>query len=275
MNKFKKILKEPILLFLLLGITLFILYSLSTRFVERRNRQIVVSQSQIAILQESFRKTWNRTPTEKELSAQIDNYIMDEIFFREAVAMGLDKTDPAVKRRLRQIIELMLDDYTTIFPNEAQLRIYLSEHPEKFQEDPRISFRHLYYPFEEKEKAENFLSSLQKDYSLEAKHTESLMMIPAAFNGESQKEISRLFGNRFTDQVFTAEIGKWIGPVESAYGWHLVLINEKIDGLVPDLNEIWDVVEREWAVERKNALKEEQYKIMREQYKISIEGNEG
>ena len=54
--------------------------------------------------------------SEKEIKAQIDNFIKDEVFFKEAVAMGLDKSDPAVKRRLRQLMELMMELMIVVTP---------------------------------------------------------------------------------------------------------------------------------------------------------------
>jgi hypothetical protein len=271
MKTIKKAIKEPFILFFLLGTVLFITYIQTTNYIDKKNRKIYVNKGQIDLLEESFRKTWIRNPTENELSAQIDNFVMDEIFFKEAVAMGLDKTDPAVKRRLRQIMEMMLDDYATIYPSENQLRKYLSEHLDKFRLDPMISFRHLYYPFEDKEEAIIQLSRLQKGMSIDKDYAGGLLLVASEFENESQREIKKLFGNSFTLKVFELEVGNWQGPIESAYGWHLVKVSQLTEGKIPDLNEIWDEVEREWSFERKKQMKEEQYKIMREQYEVIIE----
>lgn len=271
MKTIKKIIKEPLVLSILAGIFIYIAYTHATGYIDSKNKQIHVSKARIELLKESFRKTWNRDPTGKELKASVENFVMDEIFFKEAVEMGLDKTDPAVKRRLRQIMELMLDDFATIYPTEVQLRKYLSDHPEKFRRDSRISFQHVYFPMEDKEKAVSFLIRLQKSLSIDERSAANLLMIPNEFDDESEREIERLFGKYFTGNVFELETGNWHGPVESAYGWHLVNVSNRIKGEVPDLNEIWDVVEREWSVERKKKIKEEQHKVMREQYNVTIE----
>ena len=267
-----RILKEPIVLFILLGIMLFIVYAgISERYLDR-DRTILVSPGQIAMLEESFTKTWNRPPTGEELRAQIDNFIMDEIFYREALEMGLDQTDLAVKRRLRQIMEMMLDDYATIYPTEDQLQIYLTENPEKFRTNPEFSFRHLYFDFSEKENAEEFLRLLKQDASAANGHNKGLVMLPSEFESESQSGIERLFGTDFARQLTELAVNSWQGPVVSAYGLHLVYINQRVDGDIPGLQEIWDLVEREWTAERKQALKEEQYNILRKQYKIEVAG---
>jgi hypothetical protein len=274
MNTLRKIVREPLLLFVLFGTLMYIIYSQSADYIDKKNKQIFISSAQIGLLEEAFRKTWNRNPTQDETKAQIQNLVMDEVFFKEAVAMGLDKTDPAIKRRLRQVLELMLDDYATIYPTENQLRDYLNAHPDKFQRDPLISFRHLYYPIEDKEEALNLLLRLKQGKPFDENAIVGLLLVPNQFENERKLEVGKLFGNIFTQKLFELEPGNWQGPLESAYGWHLVKISEKVVPGLPELNEIWDLVEREWSVESKKEMKEMQYQAMREQYEIIVEQQE-
>ncbi len=271
MKKIIRLFKEPLLLFFLLGIISFLLYTKATAYIEKKNRQIFVSESQVELLKESFKKTWFRPPTQNELDGNIDNYVMDEVFYREAVTMGLDKTDPGVKRRLRNLMELMMDEYTTIYPTENQLRKYLSEHPDKFRKEPRISFQHLYFPFENKKEAMDLLQTLQKNEAVEEKYIGHPLMIPSEFENESKRSIENLFGKDFSTDIFIVETDNWNGPVESAYGWHLVYVGQLTKGELPDLNEIWDQVENEWTAKRKREMREEQYEMMRERYEIAVE----
>ena len=273
-NKFLKIIGEPITLFFILGFLLFLLYQLVTDYYDQRNRRIVVTQGQVELLSESFSKTWNRAPTERELNAQIENYIKDEVFYKEAVVLGLDKSDPAVKRRLRQIMELMMDDMATVYPSEDQLKKYLSEHPDKFRQDPRIDFRHIYFSTENKEEAYQILNKLKSNLPVDESNFGGLSLIPNQFSSESYQAIERLFGKSFTDQIFELEPGAWHGPIESAYGFHLVFLGQIEEGYVPELAEIWDQVEREWALERKMEIKERQYQMIKEKYNISFEDYE-
>ena len=271
MKRFLKLLREPLFLFFFFGFLLFYLYTKVSSLVEQKNRQIFVSAGQIELLAESFTRTWSRTPTKDELISQIDNYVMDEIFFKEAVAMGLDKTDPAVKRRLRQLMEMMLDDYASVYPSEDQLRNYLSEHPDKFRLDPRISFRHIHFPMGDRQKAMDLLPGLQDGSVRPESYSGSMVMISDQFVEQSRREIARIFGDLFTAIIFELEEGIWHGPLESAYGWHLVKTGQRTEGEVPDLTEIWDQVEREWSFDMRRMIKEEQYQKMRESYQITIE----
>lgn len=269
-TKKRKYLREPLFLFVSMGVLLFILYSFLSSQLNQNNKQIVVNASQVAFLTETFKKTWNRDPTEKEITAQIENHIKDEVFYREAVAMGLDKSDPAVKRRLRQLLELMMDDASNAFPSEEQLRTYLQENAEKFEEDPLITFDQVYFA-EDKTAADAQLDRSSGKGSIDRSQTSTLALLPSSFSDEPSFSIERSFGQQFTQQLFAQETGKWAGPIRSAYGWHLVYIEEIQAGKVPELDEIWDEVEREWALERKNQKKEQQYEQMKSNYKIVFE----
>jgi hypothetical protein len=266
-----RILKEPIVLFFLFGGLIFLLYTAATSLAVQKEKQIVVSIEQVEMLQASFAKTWQRPPDQKELDGLIQSYIQDEVFYREAVAMGLDKSDRAVKRRLRQTMELILDDYTTVYPTEAQLQAYLSANTGKFTVDPRISFRHQYFGMEEKEKAISQLSSLRGGKVGNDVPMAGLNLLPDHFEDETHQKVSGTFGNEFANSLFEVEVGSWRGPIKSAYGWHLVLVSELAPGIVPPLNDIWDIVEREWSLERKTKLKDEQYARMKARYEISVQ----
>ena len=266
--------KSPLFLFVFFGVALFLGYSWITAFIERQNKTITVSYMQYEMQKELFSKTWNRPPSEKELKGQIDNLVMDEIFYREGVALGLDKSDQAIKRRIRQMVELMLEDFTTVTPNENQLRTYLNENPEKFKTDFKLSFEQLFFKNEEKLEAEQFLIKLKSDNSLAKTHTGNLSMIPDRFINETSRGISGYLGSDFTQIIMDTDSKEWFGPVQSPFGYHLVKVLDKTPGKLPDLNEIWAQVEREWSNERKIALKNEHYEKLKEQYEIVYEKSE-
>jgi hypothetical protein len=273
-NSILKFLREPIVLFFLFGLILFIVYERTTTYYELKNKKITVTEAQIQLLKETFAKTWNREPTEEELEAQIENLIKDEIYYKEAVDLGLDRSDIAVKRRLRQIMEMMMDDMATVYPSEDQLKTYLSENQDKFRRDPYISFRHIYFSSENRETALDVLGKLKDTLPVDERSFDGLALIPNEFSEESYRSVERLFGKSFTEEVFTLKPGIWQGPVESAYGYHLVYISELTEGFVPELSEIWEEVEREWSVEKRTQVKDQQYQKIRERYTISFVENE-
>jgi len=254
-----------------MGFLLFIIYKISSNYIDRKNSEILVDANQINLLTASFEKRSNRTPDKDELQTLIESHIKDEVFYREAVAMGLDKSDPAIKRRLRQIIELMLDDYSDVYPSENQLLEYLSVHSEKFIQDPTISFVHRFFAMDKKQEAMEELSKLQEGTDSEISQNQGLNLIPDEFENVSQQEVRSTFGQIFSNDIFEMSTDSWQGPVASAYGWHLVYVSQRIEGEIPPLSEIWDVVEREWTLERKQKMKEAQFEKMKERYDVVVE----
>ena len=95
-------------------------------------------------------------------------------------------------------------------------------------------------------------------------------MIPSRFENESEIEIEKLFGSSFSEELFKLDVGEWLGPVASAYGWHLVKVEEKSAGEVPGLEMVRAQVEREWKVEQQKLIKEKQYNQMKSRYNISV-----
>lgn len=250
-----------------------VIYSNVSQYYSLHNQQIIVRASQIELLRETFTQTWNRPPTEQEMAGLINNHIKDEVYYKEAVALGLDKTDLAVKRRLRQMMELMLDDNAQVYPSEDQLREYMNANPEKFMNDAIISFQQIYFKPEEEGKARNALSGLLDD-TFDEGDVGSMIMIPPQFENEINSRVESTFGKEFTTEIFELKSGDWQGPIRSAYGWHLVKINFIQEPQLPDLNEIWDEVEREWSFERKQLIMEEQYEEIRDRYTITFENKE-
>ena len=271
LEKILRLIREPVVLFFLLGFLFFILYSLALSHFGKKKNQIAVTSDQIEILATSFDKIWKRPPSDSELDALIENFVKDEVFYREAIKMGLDKADETIKRRLRQNMELILDDYSSAYPTENQLQSYLLDHTDKFRQDSRISFSHEYFAMAEKEKAKQRLSIIQKGITDNVIYSNSLGLLPDSFDDETETRINQIFGEDFFAMIFDLELGIWQGPIASSYGWHLVRASEKSIGTVPALSEIWDQVEREWLLERKMDMKQEQFEKLRAKYHITIQ----
>lgn len=271
MEKLSALAKSPLFHFVFFGVLLFTAYSLITDTIARQNKTVRVDATQVQMQREYFKKTWNREPNEEELKAQIENIVMDEIFYKEAVALGLDKSDPAIKRRLRQMMEMMFEDYSTQAPNENQLRTYLNAHKDKFRRESRLSFEHLYFDYEDINQAEELLPLLKGNEALAEKYRGGLSMIPDTFKQETSHEIRRYFGNDFTQLLFESDLKGWFGPVASSYGYHLVKVSEQLPGELPELNEIWSEVEREWSAQQKVDMREAYHNKLKERYEVVIE----
>ena len=106
----KRLLTEPLLHFLVLGAALFGLFNLVGKKETEQPAAIVVSAARIENLANGFARTWQRPPTTQELRGLIDDHVRDEVFYREGKALGLDRDDIVIRRRLRQKMEFMAED---------------------------------------------------------------------------------------------------------------------------------------------------------------------
>ncbi len=270
--------KEPLLHFLLLGGALFALFQSVGGFdspdIEQTD-EIVVTAGRIDSLSQNFGKVWQRPPTEQEIEGLIQEHIREEVLYREALAMGLDRDDMIVRRRLRQKIEFLSEDLASLdAPKEEELQAFLTAHPERFRRETRFSIRQVYLNANKRgQSAEaDALALLAKlrEQDGDAATIGDPLMIEHRFENETEREISRALGSQFLQALLDTPTGSWQGPVTSGYGLHLVHIGKRIDGKIPDLAEVREAVQREWTAAKRKQSNEAFYEMLRERYTISV-----
>ncbi|MEJ2322437.1 MAG: peptidylprolyl isomerase [Gammaproteobacteria bacterium] len=274
MLQLNKFWREPLLHFLLIGAALFILFDLTREESGDPANRILVSESQVEQLAAQFKRTWLRPPTEQELSGLIESYVRDEIYYREALAMGLDRNDPQVRQRMRLKLEFLLEDLTAQQPPaDEMLEAYLQQNPEKFRIAPRLSFRQVFLSFDRGQAleadAEKLLAELQAGAMAETLGDPT--MLPNEQTAATERMIARSFGEKFAQAVMALEPGAWQGPLFSGFGAHLVRVTDHMEGRLPELAEIRSEVEQEYLAERRRELKELAYRKLREGYEVVIE----
>ena len=274
MTFIRKLWREPLVHFLLIGAALFVFYDQTREQGSEAPNRIVMSSGEVEQLAANFKRTWMRPPTETELSALIENYVREEVFYREALAMGLDQSDPVVRQRMRSKLEFILEDLSSAEVADEVLLAYLKEHPDKFRTQPQVSFQQVYLSPDARTdlaaEAEVLLDRLNGGAAPESLGDPTL--VPYAFTLASQAEIERTLGERFGRGVVELVPGDdWVGPVFSAYGGHLVKVSERVDARLPGMSEIRELVEREYLVERRNEIKDLAYAKLREGYDVTIE----
>ena len=274
----KKLLQDPLLHFLLIGAALFLVFGLIKSPAGNEENRIIITGGDIDSLQANFLRTWQRPPTKEELSGLIDDKVRDEIAYREALAMGLDQDDAVIRRRLRMKMELLVEDIAGLSsPSDEELAAFLHEHMDSFRQEPQVSFKQVYLNSDRRgagveEDAQKLLAKLAAAGPGADPGTYSdPNMLPEEFTLYHASDVERLFGASFAGGVFQVQTGKWTGPVQSSYGLHLVFVSERIEGRDPELSEVRDAVEREWAAERRREFKEDIYKKLRERYTVVIE----
>jgi len=270
----KKFLHEPLLHFLLIGGGLFLLFNLiNGESIDKPNR-IVVSQGQVALLAANFARTWERQPTDEEMAALVDNYLLDEVYYREALALGLDEDDSVIRRRLRQKLGFILEDTAALLnPDDVELTAYMDAHAEQFRVQPQVSFRQIYLSRDTRGDIDADASEILA--RLQAGEDPQLLgdriMLADAYTLASRDDIKRRFGEGFAHQLLTVMPGDWTGPLTSGFGGHLVLITEIKPGRMPELAEVKEAVKREWLLARTEELKQNTFRKLLENYEVVMQ----
>jgi hypothetical protein len=271
--------REPLLHFLLIGSGLFLLYNVLNRGESDAPRDVVVSEARVEALAENFAKTWMRPPTAPEIKGLIDDYVAEEVYYREGVAMGLDRDDLVIRRRLRQKMEFISADVAAATPpTDAQLRAYLERHAEKFLMPPRLTFQQVYFSTDKRGEAaardaEKLLAALNAGRG-PANPVEAgdPTLLPSAMESASPQDIANAFGSEFAAAIEEAAVGQWAGPIPSGFGMHLVKVDQREAGTAPTLAEIRPLVEREWEAEQRKTVEKDLLDKLRAKYDIRIEG---
>jgi len=269
----KKLLREPLVHFLIIGVAIFLWYGLTRDVVSEAPKRIVISSGQLEQLTENFKRTRMRSPTQGEMAGMVESLVREEVFYREALAMGLDQNDPQVRRRMRMKLEFILEDLSSQTVTDEKLSAYMQKHPEKFRREAQTSFQQVYLNREKhkdlKADAKKLLTRLNEGASPETMGDPT--MVPYDLSLATQSEVARSFGDVFAEEMIKLTPGDWVGPIYSEYGGHLVKVSERNEASQPALDEIRPVVEREYLAQLKEEQKAEAYQSLREGYEITIE----
>ena len=267
----RAVMREPLMHFLLAGAGLFLLFNVVSEPETTGDEQIIVTSGHIEHLATLFVKTWQRPPTDAELRGLIDSYILEEVLYREATAIGLDQDDTIIRRRLKQKMEFLVDDFSAAIPSTEDLQQFLDADPERFRAEARISFEHVYLVDPLAGEADALLAALQSGEALDSNIMSLSGLLPRRFDDASETTVAGQFGREFSAALFALDIEQWTGPVQSPFGTHLVRIDQIVEARVPLLVEIRDVVQREWLMDRRQAGQAALFDQLRAKYVITIE----
>ena len=278
MATLKKLIREPLFHFLLLGAAIFVLYASSTRHKMEGPGEIVVTQGTIENLVTGFTRTWQRPPTEDELKGLMRDYIRQEAAYHEAVALGLDRDDMIVRRRLQQKLEFLLGDSTAgIEPSDVELQDFVQAHIGLFSTEPRFSFRQIYFNpqlhgGDAHRDALRALEELQRvgPRSIPARLGDPFLL-ERSFENVPLSDVKKTFGERFASELSTLPIGVWQGPIDSGYGTHVVYVVQRSEGHLPTLAEVRDQARREWLDARRREATDRFYQTLLSRYTVRIE----
>jgi PPIC-type PPIASE domain len=274
----KKILQEPLLHFLFLGAAIFAVYSFVSKPASDEPGKIVITSGEEASMVVGFTRTWQRPPTREEMDGLIRDRVREEVYCREAIALGLDKDDMVIRRRLQQKMEFVTDDVVgQAQPNDEQLIAYLKAHASTFRVQRRYTFSHVYLNPEQRGEnlsrdAAQMLAQLRQiGGKVDVEAMGDSFLLEHTFAAMPDSEVRKQFGEKFAAKLDELTPGIWEGPIESGYGVHLVLVSDRSEGRMPELAEVRDSVSREWANARRFEANEKYFQDLLKHYTVSVE----
>jgi parvulin-like peptidyl-prolyl isomerase len=278
----RRLLREPLVHFLLIGAFLFGLYGVtqSGRPATAPSKEIRLSLDEIAQLTLLYQSQWRRPPTPQELERMVENKVQQEILYREALAMGLDRDDEIVKRRMAQKMQFLAEDVAAARePTSAELKAWYEKNSASFAQPPRLSFRHLYFSPDRRgararDDAAKALAELagQPEDAKIASALADPFMFQEYYRDRAPDYLAKEFGPQFALAVAKLPPGSWQGPIESGFGWHLVFVDTAIPGRVPAFEEVEPDVRTAWLGEQKALAWEKAYQGMRANYTVLLPG---
>lgn len=268
-DTFRRLLREPLVHFLIAGALVFVL--LSGRAPDLGERRIVVDERVVGALVSRFQDSFRRLPTKEETDGLISDWVRDQVYYREALSLGLDQNDEVVVRRMRRKMEtLAVADAETRSPSDAELQALLDRDPARYADDPRFSFEQVYLGADTPQNrllAEQHLTALRQGGKIGG--------VPAPLPGQlanaASAEISGLFGDEFAINLRNLPSGQWSGPVASGLGLHLVRVTARQAAQPPTLAKVRQRAENDWRSSAATTAREEAYARILKGYDVVIE----
>lgn len=273
----RRVVKEPLAHFLALALVIFVAYGLLNPSERKRPDRIVITGAKIEQLAAFFTSNWQRAPTVTELKGLVDDYIKEEIYYREALALGLDKDDTIIRRRLRNKMEFLNQaEAEGAVPTQAELEAYFNTNQQKFEMQPAIAFRHVFLSPDKRRTAIGtdaaaLLAKLLANPEIAIDSLGDSTLLPPELPITGKGAIRQMFGPEFADAIVHLAPGKWAGPISSAFGLHLVLVLERRPSRIPAFGEVREAVAREWANEKRTAIDEARFNTLLKRYDVVVE----
>ena len=278
--RWQRLRREPLVHFLLTGGVLFVLSALFGQSfgVGGNGNRIEVTADRIQQLRETWTRQRGAPPTGRELDRLIEDFIREEVLYREAIASGLDQGDTIVRRRLAQKVEFLAQSVaSTVEPSEAELQAFFDDDPARYRVPEQVSFSHVYFSGSNRgagaeAAARGALARLASGAvpAAEAAQLGDRFMLQYEYPPQSRDQVRDLFGPRFAGRLFELPVGEWSGPVLSSYGMHVVRIRQRIPSRLPGLDEVRGRVLLDLNEQRLRSAADTYYETLRRRFEIVV-----
>jgi len=230
---------------------------------------IVIYDDEIESLIASWQEQVGREPNEDEISKIINQLVEEEILYREALKLGLDKNDIIIKRRLAQKLGFLRQEINTKEPSKKDLQDYFLKHKSNYFQDAKYTFTHHYFSKDQqgwKRAEEALIKLIQSDEGIRS----DPFMDKKNFSLKTDKEIERIFGKGFSKNLDNINLNQWSGPFRSIYGSHLILLLGKTQPKEASFEEVFNQVLSDFLLKRQEELDKSYLNDLKAEYKIVI-----
>jgi parvulin-like peptidyl-prolyl isomerase len=275
-----RILREPLVQFLLVGLALFGAWHIVRPADAARGpaNRIVITEDDLKQIALGWVSQGRPPPTTQQLQSLIETKVREEVLYREALALGLDKDDTIVKRQLARKMDFLAEDLSKLEePKPGEIRAWYDQHKARFALPPRASFRHVYFSPDRRRAnagrdAEAALRELggQPIDVARAATAGDPFMFQSYYGDRAFDMIAREFGPPFARALLATKPGAWTGPIQSGYGWHLVFVESLTPGRVPEFDDIEPEVKAAWVEDRREVVRTRMYEDMRARYEVVL-----
>ena len=279
----RRLLREPLVHFLLAGGVLFGLSALFGQSfgVGGNSNRIEVTADRIQQLRETWTRQRGAPPTREQLDSLIEDFIREEVLYREAIASGLDQGDTIVRRRLAQKVDFLAQSVaSTVEPSDAELQAFFDENRERYLVPEQVGFTHVYFSSSNRgasaeAAARGALTRLASGEvtTADAAQLGDRFMLQYEYPPQSRDQIRDLFGPRFAGRLFELPVDEWTGPVSSSYGAHVVHIRQRVPARLPDLGEVRSQVARDLSEERLRSAADTYYEGLRRRFEVVVDAD--
>lgn len=264
-----RILKEPLLHFMVIGGLLFVVFAqVSDAPPVLDKPQITITPEIVQRLSAGFEATWRRPPTADQIERLVDSHILEEVLVREALDLSLDQNDAVIRSRLGQKMEFLISaSAQPADPSDAQLQAHLDANPDRFNDLPMIAFEQVYLG-EQTDPAKVAATLDALSDSVEYTSLGERSLLPQNVPLSRGISVDGSFGQGVFDAISKLETGVWEGPVASGFGQHLIRVTEAFTPPAATLDAVREAVEQDWRAEQVAMLSEQQFSRLRENYTI-------
>ena len=254
-------LRYPLVWFVVIGVALFV----ADRWSTHHRETIVVDGAVRHRLATLWETQTGAPPSPEQLDSLVNNWVREEVFYREALRLDLDENDSIIRRRLIQKLDFVAEDVTE--PDDATLKAWYASHRERYRLPMRYTFSQLYFSRGHDKALAGAKAALAGNPADWRKFGEP-SMLGDSYASQSPTEITSAFGKAFTDKLVTILPGMWNGPIESAYGLHLVRVAARQPSKIADFDTVKQDVLNDYLTDQRRAARDRYYKKLLERYRV-------